>query len=67
MVINRGKNIEYFKIKNPLESIGASFSKISLIEPEIFKVKEWFQVKVPIPFCFRSSLIGVYVYMYMAI
>ena len=50
----------YFKIKNPLESIGASFSKISLIEPEIFKVKEWFQVKVPIPFSFRSFLIGVY-------
>ena len=50
----------YFKIKNHPKSIGASFSKISLIELEIFKVKEWFQVKVPIPFSFQSSLIAVY-------
>ena len=60
MVIKIDKNIKYFKIKNPLESISASFSNISSIEPEIFKVKEWFQVKVTIPFCFRSSLIAVY-------
>ena len=60
MVIKIDKNIKYFKIKNPLESISASFSNISSIEPEIFKVKEWFQVKVPIPFRFRSSLIAVY-------
>ena len=45
---NRKKN-EYFKIKNPLESIGASFSTISLLEPEMFKVKYWFQLRVPIP------------------
>ena len=60
MVIKIDKNIKYFKIKNPLESISASFSNISSIEPEIFKVKEWFQVKVPIPFSSRPSLIGVY-------
>ena len=57
---NRKKNVEYLKIKKSLESIGALFSKISLIEPEIFKVKDWFQVKVPIPFSFWFSLIGVY-------
>ena len=50
----------YFKIKNPLESISALFLKISLLEPEILKVKEWFQVKVPTPLRFRSSLIAVY-------
>ena len=60
MVIKIDKNIKYFEIKNPLESISTSFSNISSIEPEIFKVKEWFQVKVPIPFCFQSSLIGDY-------
>ena len=37
---NRNKYL-IFK-KKTLESIGASFSKVSLIEPEIFKVKEWF-------------------------
>ena len=37
MVIKIDKNIKYFKIKNPLESIGALFSKISLIKPDIFK------------------------------
>ena len=60
MVIKIDKNIKYFKIKNPLESISASFSNISLIEPEIFKFKEWFQVKVPRPLRFQSSLIAVY-------
>ena len=59
MVFKIDKNIKYFKIKNPLESISASFSNISSIEPEIFKVKEWFQVKVTTPFRFRSSLIAV--------
>ena len=63
MVIKLDKNIKYFKIKIPLESIGASFLKISLIEPKIFKVDEWFQVKFPAPFRLRSSLIGVYVAM----
>ena len=52
--------LSIFITKNPLEFNGASFSKISLLEPEIFKFKEWFQVKVPIPFRFRSSLIAVY-------
>ena len=60
MVIKIDKNIEYLKIENPPEFISDSFSNISSIEPEIFKVKEWFQVKVPIPPSFRSSLIGVY-------
>ena len=60
MVIKIDENIKYFEIKKSLESIGALFSKISLIELEISKVKEWFQLKAPIPFCFRSSLIAVY-------
>ena len=30
---------------NLLESIGALVSKISSLEPKIFKVKEWFQIK----------------------
>ena len=60
MVIKIDKNIKYFKIKKPLESISASFSNISSIEPEIFKVKEWFQVKVPIHFSFQSSPIAFY-------
>ena len=68
MVIKIVKNIKYLKIKNPLESIGASFLKIPLVEPEISKVKEWFQVKFPIPFSFLSSLIAVYdIYMYIYI
>ena len=46
-------------MKNPLESISALFLKISLLEPEILKVKEWFQVKVPTPLRFQSSLIVV--------
>ena len=37
----------YFVIKNTLEAIGASFLRIFLLEPEILKVNEWFQVKVP--------------------
>ena len=40
--------------------IGALFLNISLLDPEILKVKEWFQVKVPTPLCFRSSLIAAY-------
>ena len=56
MVIKIDKNIKYIKIEIPLESIGASFLKISLIELEIFKVKEWFQVKVPIPFSFQPLI-----------
>ena len=55
------------QMKNPLESIGASFSKMSLLEPEIFTVKEWFQVNVPTPCSFRSSLIGVYGFWHMMI
>ena len=50
------------KIENPLESIGASISKISLLKPEMFKVKEWFQVKVPTPCGVQSFPIGVYGY-----
>ena len=60
LVIKIEKNIKYFKIKNPLESISALFLNISLLEPEILKVKEWFQVKVSTPLRFRSSLIAVY-------
>ena len=50
---NRKQNTYISKLENPIKSIGASFTKISLIEPEIFKVKEWFQVKVPTPLCFQ--------------
>ena len=60
MVIKIDKNTKYFEIKNPIESISGLFLKISLLEPKILKVKEWFQVKVPIPLSFRSSLIGVH-------
>ena len=43
------KNMNHIKEQNLPESIGASFLKISWLEPEIFQVKEWFQVKVSIP------------------
>ena len=43
------KNMQHIKGENPPESIAASFLKISWLEPEIFQVKEWFQVKVSIP------------------
>ena len=41
--------MKHINAKGPPESIGASFVKIFWLGPEISKVKEWFQLKVPIP------------------
>ena len=53
-------------IKKHSESNGTLFLVICLLEPEIFKVKEWFQVKVPIPVAsgpfFKTSM---YIYIYI--
>ena len=38
-------NMDHVKGEDPPESIGASFLKISWLEPEILQFKKWFQVK----------------------
>ena len=51
--------MKHINAKRPPESIGASFVKIFWLGPEISKVKEWFQLKVPIPVASGPSYRGL--------